>query len=61
MLLNREDRIGLFRLKICIVKKVSDRKLMKEFLAKIWKNIALNFLNQLKETGKSVTTQEVTG
>ena len=35
------------------------RKLMKEFPAKTWKKITLNFLNRLKEIGNY--TQKVTG
>jgi len=50
-----ENIVRLFSLKICISNGCNVRQLMKEFPATTWnwKKIALNFLNQLKETGNS--------
>jgi len=57
MLMKDDRRTILILIEYC--QRYWVRKLMKEFPAKTWKKITLNFLNRLKEIGNY--TQKVTG
>jgi len=46
MVLNEVDHRPVLVKKIKLSKRLWSRKLMTEFAAKIWKKIALNFLNR---------------
>jgi len=51
MLLNEEHRWPVLVKTLYYQKGYGARKLMKEFPAKTWRKVTLNFLNRLKETG----------